>query len=222
MNDLLTDEEMREIRRCSITDYEVADVTSFLQSYLRSLLAHYDATVAKHADIIGNCRSALAGFTGPEENIPDEIVARNAHANSNIDNLRVQVADLELIVATLKNVLLCDEGQLKLAAEKAEVRRKGEIGAMMGSVGREIATYRDASIAVLFDAAKYLARAETAERNLVQAQAELSNARADRDLAQAATKAETICRRGAEDRLFFYREAMVTMRGELAAILEAI
>ena len=52
MSDLLTDEEMREIRRCSITDYEVADVTSFLQSYLRSLLAHYDATVAKHADII--------------------------------------------------------------------------------------------------------------------------------------------------------------------------
>ena len=175
MSDLLTDEEMREIRRCSITDYEVADVTSFLQSYLRSLLAHYDATVAKHADIIGNCRSALAGFTGPEENIPDEIVARNAHANSNADNLRVQVADLELIIT-----------------------------------------------AVTFDSTKYLTRAETAERNLVQAQAELSNARADRDLAQAATKAETICRRGIERALFLHREAMVKMRQELAAILESL
>jgi len=193
VSDILTDEQLGWIR-------EGAEDPRSTQN-LRALLAHYDATVAKHADIIGNCRSALAGFTGPEENIPDEIVARNAHANSNADNLRVQVADLELIVATLKNVLLCDEGQLKLAAEKAEVRRKGEIGAMMGSVGREIATYRDASIAVLFDAAKYLARAETAERNLVQAQAELSDARSA---------------------LFFQREAMVTMRGELVAILEAL
>jgi len=193
VSDILTDEQLGWIR-------EGAEDPRSTQN-LRALLAHYDATVAKHADIIGNCRSALAGFTGPEENIPDEIVARNAHANSNADNLRVQVADLELIVATLKNVLLCDEGQLKLAAEKAEVRRKGEIGAMMGSVGREIATYLDASIAVLFDAAKYLARAETAERNLVQAQAELSDARSA---------------------LFFQREAMVTMRGELVAILEAL
>jgi hypothetical protein len=195
VSDILTDEQLGWIR-------EGAEDPRSTQN-LRALLAHYDATVAKHADIIGNCRSALAGFTGPEENIPDEIVARNAHANSNADNLRVQVADLELIVATLKNVLLCDEGQLKLEQKRTQ-------------------SERDQVIAAALDAAQYLTRAETAERNLVQAQAQLSDARADRDLAQAATKAETICRRGAEHALFLHRKALAQLRLDLTAILESM
>ena len=173
MNNLLTDEDMQEIRRCSITDYEVADVTGMLQNHLRALLAHHDAMMSQSSTII-----TAGPLVAEVRKLRDEL----SHANSNADNLRIQVADLTETVATLKSVLRSDEDQLRMEQKRTQ------------SAG-------DRVIEAIFDAAQYLTRAETAEQNLVKAQAELSDARSA---------------------LFFQREAMVTMRGELVAILEAL